>query len=407
MDSVVAAEELERVIRSGLLSSVFEPVMDLRANARIGYRVLPAAEESAFADAAQVRAALEVSPIIGDLDASLRFFALQHAAGSAIGDEATLFLQSEPESFVTLEEQDRAGRTILVINARKLADSPAMVLRNIRQARSLGWEIGMSQVGGTLASCAMLPMINPCVVVLDEDLLDSDDAEHLAEVAQLVKAHAERTGAVVLCSGVDTDEHEKTIRALGVDLACGARYGEPTREPHELPAPHADPFSSHTSRNIPLQVTPFTIASALDTDPLEMDPPMLRAMLSALERRAQGAGASTMLLASISDSGDVPLNAARYSELAQLLGLVAVVTGEGPVSVPAVRSGPLDASDPLRDETNVVVLGPDWAGMVAAKRSHRSTEEETLYEVFVTADRYAVIDAARSVVSRIPAIHVG
>ena len=42
-----------------------------------------------------------------------------------------------------------------------------------------------------------------------------------------VNAHAERTGAVVLAEGIETEEHLATARALGATLGQGWYFGRP------------------------------------------------------------------------------------------------------------------------------------------------------------------------------------
>lgn len=70
--------------------------------------------------------------------------------------------------------------------------------------------------------------------------------------------------------------------------------------------------------------------------------------------------------------------------------------------VPGVRGGVVDASDPMRNEHGVVVVGPDWSGLVAAsKRNDPGSDGQTVYDVYITTERYTCVDAARSVLTRI------
>ena len=49
----------------------------------------------------------------------------------------------------------------------------------------------------------------------------------IAEIMNAVNAHAERTGAVVLAEGIETDEHLAMARALGATLGQGWLFGRP------------------------------------------------------------------------------------------------------------------------------------------------------------------------------------
>ncbi|PMD04291.1 hypothetical protein CJ199_12920, partial [Brevibacterium paucivorans] len=80
------------------------------------------------------------------------------------------------------------------------------VLRSVRSARQLGWSIGISGVGLDLATTAYLPLVNPAVVALHPGVLKIEDKEHLAKLNMLLRAHVERTGAVVVAEGVDSED---------------------------------------------------------------------------------------------------------------------------------------------------------------------------------------------------------
>jgi hypothetical protein len=85
------------------------------------------------------------------------------------------------------------------------------------------------------------------------------------------------------------------------------------------------------------------------------------------------------------------------------VGLTAMFSGgfDGP-PIPGVRTGLVDASDPIRNEHGVVVVGPDWSGMVAAsKRNDPGSDGQTVFDVYITTDRYTCVDAARSVLTRV------
>ena len=58
-----------------------------------------------------------------------------------------------------------------------------------------------------------------------------------------------------------------------------------------------------------------------------------------------------------------------YEKIRDTVGLTAMFSGgfDGP-PIPGVRTGLVDASDPMRNEHGVVVVGPDWSGMVAASK---------------------------------------
>jgi EAL domain-containing protein (putative c-di-GMP-specific phosphodiesterase class I) len=54
----------------------------------------------------------------------------------------------------------------------------------------------------------------------------------IAEIMNAVNAHAERTGALVLAEGIETEEHLPRLRALGCDLGQGFFLARPMDGAH-------------------------------------------------------------------------------------------------------------------------------------------------------------------------------
>ena len=76
-------------------------------------------------------------------------------------------------------------------------------------------------------SLAFLPLLAPDVVKLDLRLVQERPGPAIAEIMNAVNADAERTGAVVLAEGIETEEHLVMARALGATLGQGWLFGRP------------------------------------------------------------------------------------------------------------------------------------------------------------------------------------
>ncbi|RAF25224.1 hypothetical protein DN545_31130, partial [Burkholderia multivorans] len=203
--------DLEELVRSGGIETRFAPVVDAFTFDTIGYQVLqaPVGDPAlGHAESENLRRAMHASPMIGDLDASMRDTALRTAEGAGLPNSNRLFLHAEEESFATLEDRTTAPdrSVILQLDASRVSSSPASVLRSVRQARSMGWGVGMSSVGPDLRSTSFVPLVNPSVVGLHPDVLTVECNAQLAELNRLLHAHLERTGAVILAEGVTTED---------------------------------------------------------------------------------------------------------------------------------------------------------------------------------------------------------
>ncbi|HJA59759.1 MULTISPECIES: EAL domain-containing protein [unclassified Brevibacterium] len=400
---------LEDLVRSGGIETYFTPVVDTLTFHRVGHQILQApVGDPALgrAEAENLRRSIRTSSMIGDIDSSLRDTALRTAESAGLPKSNRLFLNAEADSFATLE--DRTGEpdrsVILQLDANRVASSPASVLRSVRSARSLGWGVGMSAVGADLRSASFVPLVNPSVVGLHPDVLRIDCDSHLAELNRLLHAHLERTGAVILADGVETEDDLDRVRALGARFMTGPYFGEATKQPQPFSEPNEDALVSHYSRNLPALGTPYSISQGLRREPLVMNRELLIAQIAALEERALASGTATITLGVFGDDESFSeATRRRYERIRDTVGLTAMFSGgfDGP-PIPGVRTGMVDASDPMRNEHGVVVVGPDWSGMVAAsKRNDPGSDGQTVFDVYITTDRYTCVDAARSVLTRV------
>jgi hypothetical protein len=310
---------------------------------------------------------------------------------------------------VTVE--DRTGEpdrsAILHLHPERIAMAPAMTLRSVRQARSLGWGIGMSSIGMDLTTTAFLPLVNPSVVMLHRQVLQIEDAAHIAELVRLLHAHVERTDAIIIADGIETEADVHTARAMGARFGTGTRFGAPSRTPTPVDATREDPIAAHFTRNLPAQGTPFTIAQSLRRDPMVMDADMLDAQLRSLEERTLTAGRSAVVIGVFAGLDELPQSTLdRYTRIADSAGYTVMLSnGFDSPPVPAAWGGTVDTSDPLGEEYASIMVGPDWSGMTVAKRRPApGPDGRTEFDVHVTTERYACVDAARSVMSRIRAL---
>ncbi len=72
-----------------------------------------------------------------------------------------------------------------------------------------------------------MPLLRPDVIKLDLRLVQRQPDAEIAEIVNAVNTQAERTGAIVLAEGIETDEHLATARALGATLGQGWLFGRP------------------------------------------------------------------------------------------------------------------------------------------------------------------------------------
>ncbi|NYI68223.1 EAL domain-containing protein [Spelaeicoccus albus] len=406
-DAVTEGDELKRLVRAGLLQTTFRQVVDLENDRVVGYEAQQAAEQSFLTSPRQIRAALRASELVGDLDSAARFFALEAATNFGLLPETRVFVDSEPESFAMLEDRssfsDRS--VVLQLHAGILERKPAQLLRAIHQARSLGWGIAVKGVGVDMASAAHLPLVDPAVIGLDRSVLRTASRRHAADIMNVVTAHVERTGAAILVDGIDTSEDVEFAKSLGAHLGRGSYFAPRTSKP-TVPEgnPYPDILLRHGSRNAGPQLSPYTLAVA-SVVPKRAKKEFLVEISKSLEARALASGPATIFVAAVESKDNLtPATLERFRALTDNASMVVMLaSGLNESPIPGARSAPLDTSDPVRNEWTIVVLGPDWSTLLTAQDlGDGGADLERRFDFVLTHDRTLAVDAARSLMSRIP-----
>ncbi len=408
--------ELDRILEHRLIRSVYQPLVDLDVGGVIAYEALARGPAGSILESpiALFETALATGREVA-LDWACRLAAVDGAIEAALPPSIALFINVEPASLGRpvpadiqrdFERARQKLRVVLEITERALASRPAELLAMIESVRAMDWAIALDDVGAEDVSAAFMPLLRPDVIKLDLGLIQGRSTARVAAQLSAVMAEAERTGALVLAEGVETEQHERTARALGATIGQGWRFGRPGA----LPLQFEEPVEPLRSLRLP-EVTP-------SLTPIEAVFPGHRPRVAAksellgfsrhLERWADAVPDGAVVFACLQDARYLTAATARqYARLAVGSPLV-VMFGVGLTSepVPGVRGTTLAEDDPLRGHWHVVVLGPHFAGaLVARDLGDTGPDLDRRFEYVITFDREAVIRAARSLMVRILPLH--
>jgi DICT domain-containing protein len=221
-----------------------------------------------------------------------------------------------------------------------------------------------------------------------------------------VMAYAERSGAVLLAEGIETDDHLERAVSLGATWGQGYRFGYPG----DLVAP--DDSITSSSMAAPLvapgravSLSPYDATIGAGLRPRVARKHVLLQISHHLEAQALADPSEPLLLAAFQDAEHfTPDTARRYRQLADRLTLCAAL-GVGMDAEPAlgVRGAALNPGDPLTGEWSVVVLGPHYSGALLARDlgDHGGAEADRRFSYVVTHDRSIVEVAAESLLRRV------
>jgi EAL domain-containing protein (putative c-di-GMP-specific phosphodiesterase class I) len=399
------AHTLDEILRGDLLRSVFQPIFDLESGALFGFEALTRGpEHSELEKPDRLFQAARAERRLADLDEACQRAAVSRAATNGIEAPLTLFVNAEPDAggFGPLPAARRGMRGVVELTERTLTNRLAELLPAVQRARAEGWGIALDDVGADTRSLALMPVLRPDVIKLDLRLVQERPSPEIAAIAGAVGAQAERTGSTVLAEGSETTEQAQYARALGATLGQGFFFGGPTARPEcgnatNIPLPILAATMPH-----PWQ-TPFDLASTRRRV-RRGTMPLLASISRELERQAAQLRPTSLLISSFPETHDSMAHIDTiYEELAGDLAFVAALSvGMPPKRGPGLRGVSIREDDPLRGTWNVVVIGPHFASMLAARElgdsSHPDDQE---FDFVFTFNRALIVECAQALMLRI------
>ncbi|MDJ0392861.1 EAL domain-containing protein [Rhodococcus sp. G-MC3] len=289
-----------------------------------------------------------------------------------------------------------------VVHHRNLLDNPAETLHSVERARDLRRMVAVDDVGTGPESLTLLPLIEPDIIVLAPELARRDPDTAAARTVHVVAAQAERTGALIVARGVDSEDDRARALALGATFGVGEMYSNWQPSVGAMHDAHVPPtWNTPTSKS----TSPFDIAA----DGRIVTPSskkLLVAMSTQIEWQAASAGADTMTLGTFQHARRFGHRTRRrWNTMARRIAYTGVYgIAMDTLSDPGITHFALDPADPLVEEWNVVVLGQFFCCVLSAREVRRvddkDDERDRLFEYVVSHDRATVVRCARAILSR-------
>jgi diguanylate cyclase (GGDEF)-like protein/PAS domain S-box-containing protein len=409
-------ERVADVLRQNGVRSHLQPIVHLESARIAGYEALARGPEGRLQSPAALFAAARAEGLLAELDQACRRAAFGAAVEHGLVSPVALFVNVEPEVLDTapLDEllaiADGASaslRVVVEITERALAARPAELLRTVERVRDLGWGVALDDVGAETTSLAFMPLLRPDVVKLDLRLTQDRPGPELAEIMNAVNAYAERSGALVLAEGIETERHLATAQALGATLGQGWFFGRPTARPEPVDPIDAQPLRLLATGTAPAGVpgpsSPFSCLPP-GAEPRRSRKRLLVEISKQLEREAMRVGSTCVVASTFQHVRHLtPATEQRYRDLAERVGFVCAV-GEGLAEEPVagVRGATLDPGDPVLGEWDVAVIGPHFAAALLARDlGDDGPDPDRTFEYVLTYDRDVVAAAVQSLLSRV------
>jgi EAL domain/Sensory domain in DIguanylate Cyclases and Two-component system len=289
------------------------------------------------------------------------------------------------------------------LTERSLLKHPHALLSKVASLRADGFGIALDDVGVHPDSLALLDVVCPDVVKLDLHLVQSQPTDGQARILAAVLAHRERTGAVLLAEGIESDDHLEQALALGATLGQGYRFGRPLPLAGQAsvswsPPPMKQPIQTGSEPLFDFIAKQVPVRSARKTT--------LVPFSRHIEAQARQATDPPMVLTSVQRmehfSGRTRAN---HRQIAMTSPLVAIFGVGLPGDLgPGIRGVDLDPADPICALWIVLILGPHHAAALIAREQDVEgvpPESQRRFDLIITYDRTLVTVVARDLLDRI------
>ncbi len=406
---VATADFIDAAVAGVGLVPWFQPIVTLSDGKTVGYEALARWPSLAHLRPSAVFARAAASGRLGQLDRACTSAALSAALRAGLGPDHILMINCEPATVhlrcgddELMERARNELNLIFEITERGLLRHPKALLQKVAAMRSDRFAVALDNVGVQPDSLALLDVLSPDVIKLDIDVVQSRLGARGARTCAGVLAHNERTGAVILAEGVETDAHVERALAVGSTLGQGFRFGAAAPLSPSPPASWSLPADLRRDQSIagspfdavrdrlPMRTVRRSTVMALSHHVESLaspafDPPML---LTALQHRKHFSTTTRH----------------RYRKLAERSVLVAVFGQMLPRDLGrGVRGVTLDSADPMGDEWVVIALGPHISAALIAREHPVSSDRngDQLFDMVLTYDRRLVTSAARALIYRL------
>lgn len=232
----------------GNLTSVFQPIVELRTGAVVGVEAL-----SRFA-AEPIRPPdvwFDEASSIG-LGTQLEMHAVRTALAHlpALPDTMFMSVNMSPEAaadaeMVEIVTSGDTPRIMVEITEHTRISDPKRLIAALDQMRAAGVRVAVDDTGAGFAGLQQILDIHPEVIKLDMALTHDIDADPVRRaLASCLLAFANEIGALIVAEGIETGAELSVLRGLGVSLGQGyflARPGDVSTISDQIASAAFDP----------------------------------------------------------------------------------------------------------------------------------------------------------------------
>lgn len=395
-------------------TAVFQPIVSLPDGAPVGFEALTRWPSLGNPDPDQVFAHANKDPaLLAALDERCITGALDTCLQAGFEAGGLLFVNTHPgcelpgEAIDARAESLAARQLCLVFELTEshLLASPRTLLDKVAAIRRRGWAIAFDDVGVNSAALPLLDVLRPEIIKLDMNVVRSVRRDYTSQVMMAVLTYRERTNAIILAEGLETNAQYTRALGWGAVLGQGHLFGHPgplTPQPAirrgdvqlpTMPRPQAPPADA----------LPFDMLIAAGAQSRQALMPAIEALARHVRVIATLHENPSIALAVLPDDDRVRFTEAGLQGLGRGAASISFIALFGPDLPPGltefgIRGIQVAPPDPLSKEMVFLSLGPHAAAAVAI----RGFDGGAQLDYVVTYNRRHVTRIASFLLARIP-----
>ena len=237
------AVQLKRVLRSGQIRMVYQPLVDTVDRKVIGFEALTRLPGDSFATPELLFKVAHEQRALWAVERLCRRRALEQLP--PFEPSQRLFLNIEPGSFLDphlrdrdfLRELERCGlepcRIVLELTEHaEVTDFKAM-RKALDQVRAVGYRLAMDDVGSGYAGLQTIAEIQPDYLKVDMSLVRNLHLDPIKrELIETIRRFSDSTGVTLVAEGVESPQELASLASAGVRCAQGYLFARPDSPPN-------------------------------------------------------------------------------------------------------------------------------------------------------------------------------
>jgi EAL domain-containing protein (putative c-di-GMP-specific phosphodiesterase class I) len=231
--------DLQEVLLADGLTTVFQPIADLRHRTVLGYEALtrgPAG--SVYQMPLRLFEMAEEADLVFELDRKCRRRALLSA--TELPTEAKLFINVYPSAMYDPEFRGGAlvrlveaqgltpDRVVLEITEKSAIENYELFAEALSELTSHGFSIAVDDVGAGYSGLEKIAHLRPHYLKFDRNLIRDIDSSYIRrEMTRALKTFADSIGSAIIAEGIERQGELDTLVDLGVRIGQGYLLGRP------------------------------------------------------------------------------------------------------------------------------------------------------------------------------------